>query len=77
MYDMYIDKIGYKRPTMHNTHNTNIDTGNTFACKFSRNKNNLHVVGCATESGDIIIENTIGHYYKHNNMFKRSKYKNQ
>jgi len=74
---MYFDKIGYKFPTMDNTYNTNIGIGNTFACKFSRNKNNLHIVGCATESGDIIIENTIGHYYEKNNQYKRSKFKNQ
>lgn len=77
MYDMYIDKIGYKRPTMHNMYNTTFDTGNTFACKFSRNKNNLHIVGCATENGDIIIENTNGHYYTQNNQYLRSKFKNQ
>ncbi|XP_027844129.2 denticleless protein homolog B isoform X1 [Aphis gossypii] len=72
IYDMYLDKIGYKHPRMDNTHNINIDTGNTFACKFSRNKNNLHIVGCATEIGDIIIENTHGHYVKQNNQFQRN-----
>lgn len=35
-----------------------VDVGNTFACKFSRNNNNLHVVGCASEYGEIIIQNT-------------------
>jgi len=72
-----MDKIGYKRPIMGNTHNTNIDTGNTFACKFSRNKNNLHIVGCATEAGDIIIENTQGDYYNQNHQYYQSKFKNQ
>lgn len=69
IYDLYMDKIGYRRLKMDNMYNTNIDTGNTFACKFSRNKNNLHIVGCATEAGDIIIENTSGDYYNRNHQY--------
>lgn len=48
---MVIDQIGYKvskKPRYH--------TGNIFACKFSRNKNNLHLLGCSTEHGEIVIQ---------------------
>jgi len=73
---MFIEQMGYLPQTNDNTHNTSIQTGNTFACKFSRNKNNLHIVGCSTEHGEIIVQNTIGHYNDQIKQFKRSKYKN-
>jgi len=73
---MFIEKMGYVPQTNDNTHNTNTRVGNTFACKFSRNKNNLHMVGVSTEHGEIIIQNTIGHYNDQNIQFKRSKSNN-
>lgn len=73
---MLIEKMGYVPQTNDNTHNTNTHVGNTFACKFSRNKNNLHVVGVSTEHGEIIVQNTIGHYNDQNKHFKRSKSNN-
>ncbi|XP_025200533.1 denticleless protein homolog B [Melanaphis sacchari] len=70
--DTFIDKIGYKPVANDDFCNTNIDIGNTFACKFSRNKNNLHIVGCSTEHGEIIVQNTIGHYNDQNIQFQRN-----
>lgn len=75
--DIFIEKMGYIIPTNDNTQNTNINVGNTFACKFSRNKNNLHIVGVSTEHGEIIVQNTVSHYNDQNNQFKRSKFNNQ
>lgn len=38
--------------------NLDIDIGSTFSCKFSKNNNNLHIIACSTENGDIIIQDT-------------------
>lgn len=46
------------------------------ACKFSRNKNNLHTLGCATIDGKIIIKNTTNHLNSSNERAKQSKFKN-
>lgn len=59
------------------THMANIEIGNTFACKFSKNKPNLHILGCASEYGHIVVQNTHGDTY--NNIepqFHRCKCKN-
>jgi len=69
---MLIEQMGYIPQTYDNTHNTHI--GNTFACKFSRNKNNLHIVGVSTEYGEIIVQNTIDHYNDQNKQFIKSKF---
>ncbi|CAI6372891.1 unnamed protein product [Macrosiphum euphorbiae] len=68
--DMLIGQMGYIPQTNDNTHNTYC-IGDTYACKFSRNKNNLHIVGVSTDYGEIIVQNTIGHYNDHNKEFKR------
>lgn len=70
--DMLIEQMGYIPETNDNTHNTDTNVGNTFACKFSRNKNNLHIVGVSTEHGEIIVQNTVGHYNDQNKQFKRN-----
>ncbi|CAI6376892.1 unnamed protein product [Macrosiphum euphorbiae] len=77
--DMFIGQMGYIPQTydgasdypLDDTGNTYIYIGNTFACKFSRNKNNSHLVGISTVHGEIILENTIGHYNEKNNQFQR------
>jgi len=74
---MFIGKMGYIPQTYDNTHNTCIYVGDTFACKFSRNKNNLHIVGVSSDQGEIIVQNTIDHYNDQNKQFKRSKLNNQ
>jgi len=74
---MFIGQMGYIPQTYGNTHNTYIHVGNTFACKFSRNKNNLHIVGVSTEHGEIIVQNTIGHYNDQDITTQRSKFNNQ
>ncbi|XP_026818722.1 denticleless protein homolog B [Rhopalosiphum maidis] len=66
---MFIDKIGYISQS-NDTDNSNI--GNTFACKFSRNKNNLHIVGCSTEHGEIIVLNTVGHFNDQEKQYRRN-----
>ncbi|XP_008188067.2 denticleless protein homolog isoform X2 [Acyrthosiphon pisum] len=70
--DMFIGQMGYIPQANDNTDNTIIHVGNTFACKFSRNKNNLHIVGVSTEHGDILIQNTIGHYNDQKKQIKRN-----
>lgn len=59
-------------------HIANSEIGNTFACKFSRNKNNLHIVGCSSEHGEMIIQNTKNHCCSvgdfPNKQFVRSKW---
>lgn len=35
--------------------------GQVYTCKFSRNKNNLHVLGFSTENGRIIIQQTLNY----------------
>lgn len=40
-------------------HDVNI--GNTFACKFSKNRNNLHIMACVTEHGEVVVQNTKKH----------------
>lgn len=64
-------------PMRNHLNNTIIDTGNTFACKFSRNNNNLHVIGCSTEHGAIIIQNTMNNFDSSNKQIKQSKFKNK
>lgn len=71
---MFIDQFGCLPRKNNGVHNTNIDIGNTFACKFSRNKNNLHIVGCSTELGEIVIENTYNYYDSMNGQFQKSKF---
>lgn len=58
---MFIGQLGHKPQKSHacRTCYSPIDVGNTFACKFSKNKNNLHMVGISTEHGEIIIVNTM------------------
>ncbi|CAI6353483.1 unnamed protein product [Macrosiphum euphorbiae] len=68
--DMLIGQMGYIPQTNDNTHNIYC-VGKTYACKFSRNKNNLHIVGVSTDYGEIIVQNTIGHYNDQNKEFKR------
>uniref|UniRef100_A0A2S2QAU7 Protein lethal enticleless n=1 Tax=Sipha flava TaxID=143950 RepID=A0A2S2QAU7_9HEMI len=53
--EIVIDQMGHK----YSSKGHNISIGNTFACKFSRNKNNLHLLGCSTEHGEIIIQPTL------------------
>lgn len=74
VFDMFIEQIGCLPRKNDGVHNTNIDIGNTFACKFSRNKNNLHMVGCSTELGEIVIENTYDYFSSIKGQFHRSKY---
>jgi len=71
--DILIEQLGYF-PKL-NKNNTKTDIGNTFACKFSRNKNNLHIIGCSSEHGEIIIKNTLDSFDSPNNQFQRSKWK--
>lgn len=47
------------------TRSADSEIGNTFACKFSRNKPNLHVVGCASEYGKMFIQNTHSNVYNY------------
>lgn len=49
--------------------------GNTFACKFSKNKNNLHVIACSTERGELVVQNTLMDDTAV--KFERSEYKNK
>lgn len=70
---MFIEKIGCLPRKNNDVHNTNMDIGNTFACKFSRNKNNLHMVGCSSELGEIVIENTYNYFNSMNEQFQKSK----
>jgi len=49
--NIFIEQLGYLPRKYFN--NSIIDIGNTFACKFSRNKNNLHVIDCSSENDDI------------------------
>lgn len=58
---MFIGQLGHKSQRNHScsTCDTPIDVGNTFACKFSRNKNNLHMVCVSTEHGELIIVNSL------------------
>jgi len=72
--DILIGKLGYIPPL---NLGLGIHVGNTFACKFSRNKNNLHIVGVASEYGEIIVQNTLAYYNEHNKQIKRSKFNNK
>lgn len=76
VYDVFIERLSYtsRNSSLPNTL-FNTDIGNTFACKFSRNKNNLHVIGCSSEHGEIIIENTSSRYDFPNETYERSKWK--
>ncbi|VVC34555.1 Hypothetical protein CINCED_3A012480 [Cinara cedri] len=47
------------RCTAYNMNNLETYIGSTFCCKFSKNKNNLHMVACSTDHGEIIIQNTL------------------
>lgn len=50
--EMFIDQMGCQ--------SLNIDTiDNVSCCKFSRNKNNLHVLGLSLGCGQIFIQQTI------------------
>jgi len=69
--DIYIEHLGYA--PRRNIQNTTIDIGNTFACKFSRYKSNLHIIGCSSEHGDVVIQNTMNDLGSPNNQFDRSK----
>lgn len=71
---MLIERISRLPRKNDSVHNTDIDIGNTFACKFSRNKNNLHLVGCSTELGEIVIENTYNCFDSMNKQFQKSKF---
>ncbi|XP_050527322.1 denticleless protein homolog B isoform X2 [Daktulosphaira vitifoliae] len=57
IFDFYVERLEceFDNLTINQEHNI----GNTFACKFSRNRNNLHILACTTEHGEIIIQNTI------------------
>lgn len=74
VYDIFFEQIGFLPRKNDLEHNTNIDIGNTFACKFSRNKNNLHMVGCSTELGEMVIENTFNYSDTTNIQFQKSMY---
>lgn len=58
---MFIPKLtyGYDQPN---------DRKMVLACKFSRNKPNLHILGCSLANGEIIIQNTRSNY---SNTLKR------
>lgn len=63
---MFIHRLGYRQEEDGLMHNA-------FACKFSKNKSNLHVIGCSSEYGAIIIQNTLPDYnfsYKINELSK-------
>lgn len=47
-----------------------------YPCKFSKNKNSLHILGCSSEYGEIVIQNTLNHFDLPQEQFKLSKYKN-
>lgn len=51
------------------------DVGNTFACKFSKNKNNVHMLACSTEHGEVIIQNTEKFYDAPFTDYRRSECK--
>lgn len=55
VYDLFIHQLGSRQDENDLMHNA-------FACKFSRNKSNLHVIGSATEHGYIIVQNTLLNY---------------
>lgn len=49
--------------------------GVVFSCKFSKNLNNTHIMGCSTYYGEIILQNTKSHNYCPYLGYKTSKYK--
>lgn len=75
IYGMYIEKLRYIPVDNFYTHSANSEIGNTFACKFSKNKPNLHVVGCSSEYGNMVIQNTHSNSYNYwEPIYETSKY---
>lgn len=56
--NIYGDLIGVMACRLKNWDEVDLSLGSTFSCKFSRNKNNLHVAACSTEKGEILVQNT-------------------
>lgn len=76
MRDKLIEKLRYIPKT--NNLEDHIGTADIlmYPCKFSRHLNNLHVLGCSSEYGEIIIQNTINHFDLSQEQYTLSKYTN-
>ncbi|XP_050439010.1 denticleless protein homolog B isoform X2 [Adelges cooleyi] len=67
IFDLYIEKLDCAPDSL-----KLCDIGNTFACRFSRNQNNLHILACSTEHGEIVVQNTIKHSDFPYSQFKKN-----